>query len=80
VKDNQDNQEEQEEHENGENEETIDFTKPDYSFIPKGRHEYRQQGFYLVCRSCEIQHAVWIGAEKIMVGVTEEGTPIFEKR
>lgn len=61
-------------------EEIFDFNKPDYSFIPQGNHEYRQQGYYLVCKSCEIQHAVWIGSRKIMVGVDEEGKPILKKR
>ena len=61
-------------------EETLDFTKPDYVFLPKGRHTYRQQGYYLVCKSCEIAHAVWIGSTRIMVGEEEDGTPILKKR
>lgn len=63
-----------------ENEETIDFTKPDFIFLPKGNHTYRQQGYYLVCKSCEITHAIWIGSEKIMVGIDEENKPIIKKR
>ena len=61
-------------------EETADFSKPDYVFTPKGIHTYRQEGYYLICRSCEIQHAVWIGADKIMVGVDKKGQPILKKR
>lgn len=60
--------------------EQLDFTKPDFVFLPKGNHTYRQQGFYLVCKSCEIQHAVWIGPKKIMVGVTETGEAILKDR
>ena len=60
--------------------EVLDFNNPDYSFFPKGRHVYRQQGFYLICKSCELQHAVWIGPSKIMVGEDEEGNPILKKR
>ena len=59
--------------------ETLDFTHPDYEFFPKGRHVYRQQGFYLVCVSCELQHAIFIGPNKHMVGETEEGLPILKK-
>jgi hypothetical protein len=60
--------------------ETLDFSKPAFSFIPPGNHSYRQQGSYLVCKSCEVQHATWIGIDKIMVGVDEKGQPIIKKR
>lgn len=60
--------------------EQLDFTRPDYVFLPKGRHTYRQQGYYLVCKSCEIQHAVFLGPDRIMVGEDQEGTPIIKKR
>lgn len=66
--------------EENELQETLDFTKPAYSFIPTGIHEYRQAGPYLVCKSCEVSHAVFIGMERIMVGVTEKGYPILKKR
>jgi len=60
--------------------EELDFNKPDYIFLPKGIHNYRQEGFYLVCRGCELVHAVFIGKDKIMVGVDKEGQPILKKR
>lgn len=60
--------------------EVLNFDNPDYTFIPKGYHEWRQQGYYLVCKSCELQHAVWIGKDKLMVGVDEKGNPILKKR
>lgn len=60
--------------------EQVDFSKPDYVFLPQGNHTYRQAGPYLVCKSCEIQHASYVGMEKIMVGVTEKGEPILKKR
>lgn len=60
--------------------ETLDFTEPDYTFKPNGHHGYRQHGPYLVCKTCEIQHAVFIGMEKILVGINEDGTPILKKR
>jgi hypothetical protein len=61
-------------------EEILDFDKPDFKFVPKETHEWRQKGYYLVCVACELQHAVWIGAEKIMVGTNEKGTPLFKTR
>jgi hypothetical protein len=53
---------------------------PDFVFLPKGRHTYRQEGPYLVCRGCELHHAIYIGMEKIMVGENEKGEPILKKR
>jgi hypothetical protein len=61
-------------------EEVLDFSKPDYVFIPKGHHTYRQVGPYLTCKSCELQHAIWIGMEKVMIGEDENGQPILIKR
>lgn len=52
---------------------------PDFQFIP-GRHIYRQQGYYLICNSCVLQHAVFIGDKYLMVGEDENGTPILKKR
>lgn len=70
----------QENNAKNEEQETLDFTKPDYVFTPKGIHEWRQQGYYVVCKSCEITHAVFIGPEKILVGISEKGEPLFKKR
>lgn len=61
-------------------EQAYDFDKPEYTFIPKGIHNWRQEGPYLVCRSCEIHHAVYIGMEKMMVGIDENGNPILKSR
>lgn len=57
-----------------------DFTKPDFSFEPNEHHDWRQQGPYLVCKSCEIQHATYIGMDKIMVGLDETGKPLLKPR
>lgn len=59
--------------------EVLDFTKPDYVFAPRGNHEWRQQGPYLICKSCEIQHGVFIGVNKQMKGIDENGQPIIKK-
>lgn len=63
-----------------EKEEVLDFDKPDFSFIAKGSHEWRQQGPYLVCKSCDMDHATYIGMGQIMTGVKEDGAPILIKR
>jgi len=59
--------------------EVLDFNTPDFKFTPAGFHDWRQQGYYLVCKSCELQHAVFIGKDKIMVGMDDKG-PILKKR
>ena len=61
-------------------EEILDFTKPDFTFTPDGNHEWRQQGPYIICKSCQLEHAIWIGMDKIMTGIDKEGQPIFEGR
>lgn len=60
--------------------ERLDFGKPDFTFIPKGNHDYKQRGYYLICKSCEIEHAVFVGADKIMVGIEDDGKPIMKSR
>ena len=60
--------------------EVLDFNKPDYKFIPAGYHDYVQRGYYLICKSCDLEHAMWIGPEKIMVGKDDKGQPILRKR
>jgi hypothetical protein len=60
--------------------EAVDFTQPNFSFSPNGRHTYRQEGYYLVCKSCELHHAIFIGSKKIMAGETPEGVPILIDR
>jgi hypothetical protein len=54
------------------------WDRPDFSFVP-GFHNWKQQGYYLICYSCELTHAVWIGRDKMMVGVDDKG-PILKTR
>lgn len=77
--DNNSQQENKEEEVKGEVEE-LNFEKPDFVFLPKDNHEWRQQGPYLCCKSCEVEHAVWIGVEKMLVGLDEKGQPILKTR
>lgn len=61
------------------NEETIsEDLQKSFDFVP-GAHRYRQQGYYLVCKDCDLTHAVFIGKELVMVGQDENG-PILKKR
>ncbi len=60
--------------------ESVNFDQPDFVFSPPGRHTYRQEGPYLVCRTCVLHHAVFIGMDRIMVGEDEEGKPILKAR
>lgn len=61
-------------------EEVLDFNKPDFIFTPKEYHEWRQQGPFLVCKSCEVEHASYIGMGKILTGLNDEGQPILVDR
>lgn len=60
--------------------EILDFDNPTYKFEPNSYHKWVQQGPYLICMSCEIKHAQFVGMNKIMTGIKEDGTPILEKR
>lgn len=60
--------------------EVLNFNKPDYKFVPSGHHEWRQQGSYLVCKSCDLTHAIYIGINKVFSGYNEKGQPILKKR
>jgi len=59
-----------------------DTTEPIWEFNPDTLlgHEWRQQGPYIICKSCDLEHALHIGMNKILVGFTKKGKPILEKR
>ena len=59
--------------------EILDFNNPSFKFIPKGIHTWRQSGPYIVCKTCELEHAVYIGINKRLIGFTKEGQPIVEE-
>ena len=60
--------------------EVLDFNKPDFNFIPKGVHDWRQQGYYIICKSCDLEHAVWIRNKRILTGINDRGEPILKVR
>ena len=61
-------------------EEILNFDKPTYKFSPNEHHNWRQEGPFLVCKSCDITHSVSIGMDKILVGFDKKGKPIIKKR
>lgn len=42
------------------------------------RHTWRQKGFWLVCKTCDMPHAMY--TEKVMIGEKTDGTPILINR
>ena len=63
---------------NEELEEVLDFDRPHFKFEPNEQHQWRQQGPYLVCKSCELHHAVYVGMDKVLIGIDEKGKPILK--
>jgi hypothetical protein len=46
--------------------------------IPQ-RHDWYQQGVWLKCRSCKLNHGSYIGTEYILIGIDEHNKPILDK-
>lgn len=42
------------------------------------KHEWRQRGPYIECSSCESPHGFYIGINRKLKGLNEEGKPIIE--
>lgn len=59
--------------------EVLDFNRPDYKFEPRDC-QFKQRGYYLVCHSCEMEHGIFIGRDRVMVGVDEQNRPIVKTR
>lgn len=43
-------------------------------------HQWRQQGPWLVCKSCVLDHAFYIGMDKQLTGFDENNKPILVGR
>lgn len=43
-------------------------------------HRWKQQGPHIICKSCDMRHAYYIGIDKQLVGINKEGYPLFAKR
>lgn len=64
---------------NNQNEELEIHSQPAFFFKPNEYHDWRQKGPFLVCKSCDIEHAVFVGIEKRLVGLDDKGRPILKK-
>lgn len=42
-------------------------------------HRWRQRGPYIVCTSCPLEHAFYIGVDKHLVGFDDDGLPRIKK-
>ena len=60
--------------------EVFNFDRPDYVFKPNEVHSWRQEGPYIICKSCELIHATFIGMDKWLVGLNSEGQQLFKKK
>jgi len=44
------------------------------------KHRWVQKGIWLVCKSCKFRHGFYVGINKVLVGVDEEGNPILKNK
>lgn len=43
-------------------------------------HQWHQEGAYLICDSCMVRHAAFIGIDRVLKGFDEDGKMLIEKR
>ena|SRR6185312_12238658 len=56
------------------------YAVKDFSPNPVTHHNWRQNGVYLECVSCEHPHGTHIGStDRLFAGTDEKGNPIFVK-
>jgi hypothetical protein len=44
------------------------------------KHRWVQKGIWLECKSCKFRHGFYVGINKVLVGVDEEGNPILKDK
>lgn len=56
--------------------------EPLFEFNPEvlAGHEWKQQGPFLICKGCELDHSLYIGIDKKLEGFDKKGSPILKKR
>jgi hypothetical protein len=54
------------------------FDNPDFKFVPNERHNWKQRGPYIVCNTCDLEHALAITVNKRLVGIDRRGNPILK--
>lgn len=62
-------------------EEIVPESYPVRDFEPKqaGYHDWKQNGNFIHCYSCAIQHGQDIGTKHVLMGVGGNGMPILKK-
>lgn len=46
----------------------------------EAKHNWKQRGPYIVCTSCDYEHGINIGTQKILTGLDKDGVPILKNR
>ncbi len=41
----------------------------------RAKHEWRQRGSWVYCKSCEAEHGFFVGVGKMLVGLDADGNP-----
>ncbi len=64
-----------------ENENVEIHDKPVFEFNPDvlAGHEWRQQGPFIICKSCDLEHSMYIGVNRQLQGFDEDGVPVIKK-
>lgn len=44
------------------------------------KHNWRQKGNMIYCKSCDYPHGFYIPPEKMMVGIDKEGMPVIKDK
>lgn len=44
------------------------------------RHAWVMKGVYLVCTSCPFPHRSFIGNDKVLIGIDDNGNPILKQK
>ena len=48
--------------------------------VKNKKHVWKQKGPWIECQSCDYKHGHFVGVDKIMKGIDEDGNPFFEMR
>lgn len=61
-------------------EELEEIRRGAYEKAMRARHEWRQKGDWIECKSdaCAFRHRAYIGVKKVLVGIDNKGMPILE--
>ncbi len=57
-----------------------DFANSPHKFRLDKVHNWLQRGYYVHCTACPLEHGLWVGKDKLMVGIDADNMPILETR